>query len=62
MKAPVSLRFVSEADIQKSDYQPSGLGIFALLRQLIGLSDAWNLPEPREEGQENAKHPMVEEP
>jgi hypothetical protein len=30
MKAPVSLRFVSEADIQKSDYQPSGLGICAL--------------------------------
>jgi hypothetical protein len=30
MKAPVSLRFVSEADIQKSDYQPSGLGIYAL--------------------------------
>jgi hypothetical protein len=30
MKAPVSLRFVSEADIQRSDNQPAELGICAL--------------------------------
>src|SRR5690606_22237656 len=29
MKAPVSIAIVSEADIQRSDYQPSGLGIYA---------------------------------
>src|SRR5690554_3438389 len=42
MKAPVSLRFVSEADIQRADYQPSDLGICAALGSYEGSA----MPDP----------------
>src|SRR5690554_4002571 len=56
MKAPVSLRFVSEADIQRADYQPSDLGICAALGSYEGSA----MPDPsRASGRwaENAKTP-----
>src|SRR5215217_7729670 len=46
-----SIAFVAVADIQKSDYQPSGLRIFALDRRLILARDAQPCPSQEQEGQ-----------